>query len=396
MVSNGQMTVSSPRTSKIVIVSSYPFEDTNAAKARISSFRAALDPVGQVFILCKRGRRDSADPGIVTLGSAAGAPRNFLLRGLSELIFSLRLVGRMRLMKPDLVIVTVPSLFLLVFGYLVRLRLIFDIRDLVWSYLPERSSLDRLFKRILTGWSLSVLRRVPALTVTNPSEKAHLQTVLGPDTNIAVVANGLARDRFDTLCTHLGPASVRSGPRNVLYVGNVGLAQDLETLVRAARQQPKFRFTVIGTGNDLPRLRTLVADLEVTNVEFVGGMSWSRLLDQYQKADALYAQIGVEYHTAVPSKLSEYMVVGRPVIFGGFGASRDWLERFSGVAVIPPSDPAALVEALDQLDVLAASLDTAANRRLIETRYLRDDQAQTMADLVRRQLNVNGEGSGRV
>lgn len=375
---------------QIAIVSSYPFEDTNAAKARITSFRTALVAAGwNVSIVCRRGQSASDDPNVVDVSFPNSAPRNFLLRGLYELWFSLSLARKVKALNPELVIATVPSLFLLVMAWLRRSPIIFDVRDLVWEYLPENTWFERFSKRALEAWCMAMLRRARVITVTNVAEQSYLKSRLFEGQIVEVVANGLSRERFDQLTAGLTNKNSASRPKRLLYVGNVGLAQDLTTLLAGAEQFPEMHVTIVGTGNDLQRIRQMARELKLANVEFVGGLNWDKLIRYYDDADVLYAQIGSAYRTAVPSKLSEYMVVGRPIIFGGVGVSAEWLGEFTGVAVIPPSDATALIAALDRSDQLWGELDVTANRSQVEAKYLRDEQAKTMLALVCMQQGVD-------
>ncbi len=371
---------------KVVIVSSYPFQDTNAAKARVASFLSALDGAADAWLLCRQGAEPSPALKRVEVAWPGFSQRNFVIRGVGEFLLSLRFAIALRRMKADVAIVTVPSLFLLVIGATRSPPVIFDLRDLVWDYLPDRTILQRLVKGTLSRWALSMLARAGAVVVTNALEAKKLVAALGPEHGATIIPNGLSRLRFQELVESGAPQIsgrvTQSSPLHVLYVGNVGLAQDLSTLVAVAARMPAARFTIVGTGSDAERIAGLVKSLKLENVTLTGGLSWNKLASFYKEASVLWAQIGKRYESAVPSKLYEYLVVGVPIVYGGEGAAAHLLQQFSGVSVIPPSDPDRLQHALEGVDRLRSEMDVAENRRKIAEQFIREDGALALRAIV--------------
>ena len=103
------------------------------------------------------------------------------------------------------------------------------------------------------------------------------------------------------------------------------------------------------------------------------------MLRYYDQADVLYAQIGSDFDSAIPSKLYEYMAVGIPVIFGGSGESISFLEQFSGVLAIPPNDVMELVVAIEVMkktDLRKENINR--NRDLIWSKYIREVQVHNV------------------
>lgn len=101
------------------------------------------------------------------------------------------------------------------------------------------------------------------------------------------------------------------------YGGNLGPAQDLTSLVRAARllqaSHPNISFLICGEGIMSPVLRDLAADLN--NVHFTGQLSFDRASEMYSTFDvsvvALADSVASE---ALPSKLYRSMSCGIPVL----------------------------------------------------------------------------------
>jgi len=104
----------------------------------------------------------------------------------------------------------------------------------------------------------------------------------------------------------------------VMYAGNIGELQDLETVVRAAHsvREPGFRLVLCGRGVALPRLRGLAADLGADNVEFWDAVDRDRLADLYLQSDFQIVSLKdlSIFRGTVPSKFQASLAFGVPVI----------------------------------------------------------------------------------
>lgn len=381
----------------VVIVSSYPFEDTNATKARLEAFCAVVGEVYDLLLLCKKSVvKGETKIRRVEVPALELSTTNFFLRGIGELLFSMRMLLALRKTRPDVAIVTVPSMFLLLAGSIKAFPIVFDVRDLVWDYLPSDGALRSLIKKVLTRFSYAMLARAATILVTNEAEKKAISENLSKSVPIQVVSNGISKYRY-SMIVESGDKGLGRAPNdrpNVLYVGNIGLAQDLSTLVRAAKNKQEMDFTIVGKGGDSGRVQKLIGDLGLSNVRMVGGVSWEELADYYAAATVLYAQIVDGYDSAIPSKLYEYLAVGVPIIYGGVGASKEFASAFSGISIVVPSDDQDLQSSLESVGRLQGELDVDKNREIIRERFLREDQAQALKPVLRDVLSLANRDLG--
>ena len=153
------------------------------------------------------------------------------------------------------------------------------------------------------------LRSASVITVTNSAEFDYVKKV-GFSKPIFQLKNGIGRQTFDQLSV-IGPKEP-SKTLHVVYVGTVGIAQNLITLVRAASKLPEVNFTIVGEGIELSSLREECLRLGLDNVNFAGAKTWHELLGIYAESDLLYGNISFDFATAVPSKIFEYVSAGRP------------------------------------------------------------------------------------
>lgn len=270
------------------------------------------------------------------------------LRLLSELWFGLKALAHLVRSKPDVVLASVPYMFLGPLGQLgARLtgaRFAWDVRDLTWLYpraVGKRTfGLDTALDRIM----LYTARRSDALTTAT---EGLLDYFVRRPASSAVVPNGVSDEWLERL-TALGPPA---GSPRVLYAGLLGYNHALATLIDAASLLPDVHFALAGDGPERPMLEERARELGLKNVTFLGYLNEERLLEAYSAATLLVSHVRRHplYHWTQPAKLWEYMAAGRPVVHAGEGeAVRILRENDVGVTV-PPEDPAALAGAIRNL-----------------------------------------------
>ncbi|MES1247573.1 MAG: glycosyltransferase family 4 protein [Actinomycetota bacterium] len=138
----------------------------------------------------------------------------------------------------------------------------------------------------------------------------------------------------------------------VMHSGNVGHAQDLDSLVRAAtflRDLEQLRIVIIGSGARHDELVALASRLEVDQVEFHDYQPRERLQESLSAASVHV--VGLAHGLAgfiVPSRLAGILAVGRPVIAAADDESETaGVVRAAGCGVVvPPGRPELLAAAI--------------------------------------------------
>lgn len=142
----------------------------------------------------------------------------------------------------------------------------------------------------------------------------------------------------------------RDGQTVLLHSGNMGLKQGLEVLVEAARKDPSLRVVLMGDGNQREHLAALGAGLP--NLDFLPPADAGEFTDVLAAADVLaVTQRASVLDMSVPSKLTSYFAAGRPVVasVADGGGTAEEMRRSGAGVVVPPEDPAALLEAVRTL-----------------------------------------------
>lgn len=181
-----------------------------------------------------------------------------------------------------------------------------------------------------------------------------------------------------------------------LFAGNVGHAQDLETVLRAAeslRDVEELLILIVGEGAGKPALEALAAEKGLENVRFLPFQDHEVLPELYGSADVglVPLQDGFE-QASVPSKVYSIMSSGTPVLASVPPGSDTWkLVESTGTGVtVASGDPWALREALVELSTASEDrerMGRAGREYMVEHR--------TPRRIAERYERVLGEAAGR-
>jgi glycosyltransferase involved in cell wall biosynthesis len=313
--------------------------------------------------------------------------RSGIKRAASYLSFMLSAaaLGLVLTPRPDVMWVYSPPLPTAVAGYwlslIKRAPFVLEIQDMWPETLASTGMLSNQRALKIIGWVAKFLyKRATAITVNSPGFKQNLIAKGVPAEKIHFLPNWVANEEVyipQPPEPSLGQQHGLQGRFNVIFGGNLGLAQGLMTLVEAAEKLldlPDIQMVLIGGGVDLPRLQAAVAARGISNVRFIEHQppekmptffAWGAALLIHLKDDPLF-------HITIPSKTLAYFACGRPVIAALRGDGAETVSRAGAGLVCPPEDPAALAQSIRQMYHLSAQERAAmgqAARRAYEEHY---------------------------
>lgn len=262
----------------------------------------------------------------------------------------------------DLIYASSPPLFVgaaaLALSKLRRTPLAFEVRDL-W---PESAvALGELTNRraiaLATRLEEAIYRQARLVVVVTHAALAALQARGLPPEKLELIPNGANVDQFQFQPGSRAQIRQESGWDEKLvavYAGIFGIAQQLETVVEAARlvqDDPSLHFILIGDGPRKAVLMELVEQYGLPNLTVLPEMLPERIPEYLSAADlALVPLRKLDlFSGALPSKLFDAWACQRPVLLSVEGEARQILEQAEGGLFVPPEDPQALVEALRRL-----------------------------------------------
>lgn len=118
------------------------------------------------------------------------------------------------------------------------------------------------------------------------------------------------------------PVEVASAFNNcfsVLFAGNLGRAQSVDTIVDAARRvqdHPHIRVVVAGTGSEVLRMKDSIAQQGLTNIILIGLVDRALMPELFRRASSLLVTLrdAPGLGMVVPSKIQAYMQAGKPIL----------------------------------------------------------------------------------
>jgi glycosyltransferase involved in cell wall biosynthesis len=181
---------------------------------------------------------------------------------------------------------------------------------------------------------------------------------------------------------------------NVVFAGNLGTVQALDTLLAAAqllRSEEDIRFLMVGSGSRSAWLHKEVIRLGLDNVKMTGRFPSEDMPNILAQASAVLVSLVKDpfMSQTVPSKVQAYLAAGKPIIasLDGEGA-RVVVEAGAGIAC-PAEDAPALASAVIRLrDAPPQELEEMSQRgrryyeKNFEPKLLATRLAQILSDLV--------------
>ncbi|HEY4905412.1 MAG TPA: glycosyltransferase family 4 protein [Candidatus Sulfotelmatobacter sp.] len=287
------------------------------------------------------------------------------MRSYASFCFSAALRG-MSLPHPDLIIATSPQLLVGLSGWWLarakRVPFVFEVRDL-WPESLTAVGLggeNSILHRSLSGIANFLYTRSDHIVVVTPAFKDFLMKHRRvPATKISVIENGVETSLFAPCTTDKRSALRRQFDLQdrfvVCYVGTMGMAHGLETLLDAAaqlqNQNPEILFLLIGEGSEKERIRELAIARDLANIRFLGQQPREKIPQLISTCDACLVLLKKTeiFKTVIPTKMLEFMSCARPVILGVDGQARAIVEEAGAGMAIEPGNATQLVAAVRQL-----------------------------------------------
>lgn len=236
------------------------------------------------------------------------------------------------------------------------------------SFLANSAS-RRYLDKVLNRYCDEVYRRAHAIAVTAPGMAGLIEARGVDPSRIHFVSNWADEDVFrpvdpdPQLAQRLGIANGFT----VMYAGNLGDLQSLDTLLDAAvalRDRTDIGFVLVGDGVAASRLQDRARSLGLGRVRFIGSQPLQMMGKTLALADVQF--IGLKdaslFKTTLPSKLPATLAAGQPVVCAVPGDGASMVKRSGAGLVCPPGDSMELTRSIRRL----ADADRAALKQMGE------------------------------
>lgn len=211
-----------------------------------------------------------------------------------------------------------------------------------------------LVARIFDAVNKFSFRRAETVIVLGRDMERRLREKLGHDARVQIIPNWANSDIISPRKKASSGFARRHGLADrfvFLYAGNLGLFQDLETLVRALHSldgvAENAALVFVGDGAKRKSLELTAAGSD--RVLVLDYVPREELGDLYAAADVglISLEPGAE-QTNVPSKTYSIMAAGRPFLAVAEGSSDLQALADSGCGVVVPNDPASVAAAFSR------------------------------------------------
>lgn len=207
----------------------------------------------------------------------------------------------------------------------------------------EKSVIYRFFHWV----SSRIYKRADRLLITSQMFRDYFKNQFDiPDDKIEYLPQ-YALSNFDTVL----PPKEDTDHVDLLFAGNIGAVQSLDTVLRAAKllqDEEKLRWHIVGEGSELENLKKLASQLQLDNVIFHGRKPVEQMPKYYAMADAMLVTLTADpvISLTLPGKVQSYMAAGKPVIAASNGEIPKVIAASGCGFCAPAEDAEKLVEAV--------------------------------------------------
>ncbi len=291
---------------------------------------------------------------IIRSKAYAGNRKTFLKKITHYLIFMFSAILNFRKVKNyDILIISTPPLFTGVIGLFAKKfykkDYWLDIRDL-WP--DSAQQLGQLKRGIIYKLGKNLEQKI----YTN--SQGFIFPVPGFKSYLSSFSKDISTKPMIELMNGVSQKFVKNAQKfhstsrqnfTVLYSGNMGIAQDLETIIKAAKLLKDYNviFKFIGNGVCKKDIQSLAQPLS-DKIFFYNAIKRKKLIKEIKDSSVCLVPLKDRklFEEAIPSKMFEYMACERPIIVGIRGAAKKIVENSNAGIAIEPEDPLMLSEAI--------------------------------------------------
>lgn len=209
--------------------------------------------------------------------------------------------------------------------------------------------------RLIHKWSSRIYRQCDHIAVSSKPFFSYLEEVNGVDRAKMsylpqYASEELLEEDFtksmpgEAAANKTGDAEGSSHHTDFLYIGNIGKAQNLDCLVRAAailKDREDVTFHMIGGGSEYESIVNLARETGADRIiRFYGPKPAKEAKEYYRRADACVLTLDGNNRIGdtLPGKLQTYMAAGKPIFGALNGAGREIIEESGCGAAVHAGD----------------------------------------------------------
>lgn len=280
---------------------------------------------------------------------------SFAFTSLIYIIFFTRRVDVIYAYHPPLTIGFVAAIYKLIR----RNRMVLDVQDL-W---PDTLRATGMIKN---KYVLSVIDKIAKLiyrvsdkiVVLSEGFNNRLVNRGVPQEKVEIIKNWADEDKLN-LTTEVKHFSINDSRYfNILFAGNIGKAQALDSIIDAAEilvsRNSSVLFIFLGRGLEVENLKEIVKSRNLNNVLFLPAVEMEKVGEFLRAADALLVHLRDDelFEITIPSKVQAYMAIGKPILMAAKGDAANLVYKAKCGVIAEPENPVSLANAALKLKLM--------------------------------------------
>ncbi|PGZ07263.1 glycosyltransferase WbuB [Bacillus cereus] len=226
--------------------------------------------------------------------------------------------------KYDYVFVSTPPIFIGIAGVFAKKKLkaelLLDVRDL-WpeSLLGVGVFANRFVLSIAYALEKLLYRAADQIIVNSAGFIPYLELKNVKREKISFMPNSLTEEELHMVENKQVMTYSDTEIVEVIYTGNIGLAQDVLKLIDVAeflKDKGNIKFKIIGYGFKSYQVAEVIKEKKLSNVEIIKAKSRNETLKEVAKAHIAYVSLVDEkvFQTVLPGKIIDYMCMKKPIV----------------------------------------------------------------------------------
>lgn len=286
-----------------------------------------------------------------------------------------------------------------------RIPFTYEVQDM-WPETLEATGMihNPLLINIVSKYCNWLYRKSIAIRVISDGFKENMMKKGVPSEKIKVIYNWVDSEFYKPI--FVAKESINgiklAGKFVIIYAGNIGFAQKLETIIHAAEiveNVEEIVFLMIGDGVDLERLKGVVKSKGISNIYFLGRYHPEKMNDLYSIADLLLLHLGKDplFEMTIPHKILSYMSTGKPIVAAIEGDGANLITSCQAGLCCSPENPETLAESIKAIYIMSPEkrLELGQNGRMMAcTQFDMHIKIDEMEKLFQSIVNVRRQSKG--
>jgi len=297
---------------------------------------------------------------VIRVWSYISVNEGFIKRIMDYVSFSIMSVLFSLRLKFDIIVATSPQFFTAIAGRSLSVLKgkpwIMEVRDL-WpeSIIAVGAMKNKIIIHLLERIEIKCYSTaIRIISVTDSFKRIIVRKGINPG-KISVIKNGANLDLFNPQKkdqTFIKEQNLE-GKFVLAYIGTLGLAHGLDFIVDSAKQisDDSIHILFIGEGANKQNLLNVIENKNIKNVSILDAVPKDQIRTYIASIDVALINLKKSslFKAVIPSKIFENAAMGKPILLGVNGESRQIIEKYNSGLYFEPENTNDFIEKLYKL-----------------------------------------------